>query len=267
MKQKIIDSKSKENPFANGNKGDIDCSKDMDMSMEERKKYFEIDNSVKPKIKPRPKCKSIKWHSSEKKVSDMNEFEMDTDSEHNNWYICPRIWDGFRNIPVDISELKFNAKFGTKFKFKFIEPKWRTYQNSEDSTDKFNGKDIFYFEPHFEDRYPINPLFKDKRCSLIFKSESGYAYNDYIGFLKHNQHPDNLPVPCCFKKFSTNTQGVFSNMNDGRTELYQNPYIQNSKYILDENRIGLLDKALFPNFGLDVKIHKTGDINFKNKYF
>ena len=229
--KKYIDANS---PQSYGNPGDIDCD-------------FTIDN---PNPGPKPKCKAIRWGSSKQK---------------SNWYICPKIWDIKDNIPLKITDLKFNN--GKQF----IPDKVNWRKHYEPDNDEWHGKDILEFDPKYEGRGLINKsgenkfMYPNNKQSLWLQPLFESDRYDYPGFLKKGKHPEGIPVPCCFKGYSKNAKEHF---DDGITaSMFGNEYIQGYNKSLGPQRIGLLHPKLYEYLGITLENCKTGELDYRSNCF
>ena len=72
-------------------------------------------------------------------------------------------------------------------------------------------------------------------------------------FLKHNKHPESIPVPCCFTNYSRNMKGVFNTLDD--EDETPNTYIKGSNKLLNPGRIGLLRRSIYTHFKMDNRFY------------
>ena len=92
------------------------------------------------------------------------------------WYICPRYWCLKDNTSLTEEEVKAGVCGGQVIPF--------------DAKEVPKGKYIFEFSAP-----------EGKRAHNDFFDKEGKFITHHPGFTKDGTHPDNLCIPCCFKKW------------------------------------------------------------------
>jgi len=140
-------------------------------------------------------------------------FQYGSNEDHMYWYICPRVWCPYDQIPI---------KYDVLTKFRKRETR--------------KGKACIVAKCPFGDH------------DVIIRSKD-YIYP---GFITKKSHPDGYCLPCCFKKSQENPKysshkvfkrclGLANNGNANATDI---EYILNKNSIIDKNRFGLLNPSL-----------------------
>tara|TARA_B100000780_G_C21126983_1_gene457766 strand:+ start:10042 stop:15039 length:4998 start_codon:yes stop_codon:yes gene_type:complete len=140
-------------------------------------------------------------------------FQYGSNEDHQYWYICPRVWCPYDQIPINYNIL-------TKFR----------------KRETRKGKACIVAKCPFGDH------------DVIIRSND-YIYP---GFITKKSHPDGYCLPCCFKKSQENPKysahkvfkrclGLTNNSNADTTDI---EYILNKSSIIDKNRFGLLNPSL-----------------------
>ena len=154
-----------------------------------------------------------KEHSLVDQTSYTYSFKYGSDEDHHYWYICPRVWCPYDQIPI---------KYDILTKFRKRETR--------------KGKACIVAKCPFGDH------------DVIIRSKD-YIYP---GFITKKSHPDGHCLPCCFKKSQENPRysshkvfkrclGLTNNSNTNSTDI---EYILNKSSIIDKNRFGLLNPSL-----------------------
>jgi hypothetical protein len=184
------------------------------------------------------KCAAIRWGST---------------PELQHWYICPRIYDTYSRVPLNISDLTFGKK---GFIQKDNKEGWRT--------DRDTGDDILKFDPSYKGRKPAlmkkNSIEVTEENSLIFKDSK---FTPYPGFIKpidtildpldpEHKRTKNLspPIypPCCFLVHSDGVKTLFTGISTGIRQ--HGDYILQWGKELDDGRYGYLNDYLNSCFGV-----------------
>ncbi len=184
------------------------------------------------------KCAAVRWGST---------------PEIQHWYICPRIYDTYARVPLNISDLTFVRK---GFVSKDNKDGWRT--------DRDTGDDILKFEPSYNGRKPAimkkNSIEVTEDNSLIFKDSK---FTPYPGFIKpvdtildpldpeHKRNKTLSPPiypPCCFLVHSDGVKTLFTGISTGIRP--HGEYILQWGKELDDGRYGYLNDYLNNCFGV-----------------
>jgi hypothetical protein len=162
-------------------------------------------------------------------------------SKIENWYICPRIYDAYKRIPLKISDLKFEEP---GFQQKDNLTGWRT--------DNTTGRDILTFGPSYQGRKPADSTQNiTTEKSLIFKNSKFTPYPGFIDpiYIK-NERGDiiqTINAPCCM---FVHSDGVHSLFTGKVKEMRQHgEYILQWGKELDDGRYGYLNNYLNECFG------------------
>lgn len=151
------------------------------------------------------------------------------DKEH--WYICPRYWDFKTNKSLTDEQVKEILEKNPKALIPF-------------------GADVIKKDQHiFEFAHPSNH----------FDINKNYIKH-YPGLLDPGIHPDNLGMPCCFKRAN---KGLIEKKEKKTT----NYVIDASKFPLPEDRLGFLQVQVQKMLNTDNKscVSSTNNAIIKNK--
>lgn len=165
------------------------------------------------------------------------------------WYVCPRIYDIYEEIPIRIQDLTFETPFTPS-----------GWKDSDWRTDKETKKDILDFGPSYKGRKPVINLKQTsyKEYSLYFQPvDSNYFYP---GLLAGKSHPKMFQMPCCFIEPNRRLHELFGIEKTKQT--VSQKYIQSWKRQLSFNppRYGLINPLLQSYFKSDPKKYKTGPL-------
>ena len=170
-------------------------------------------------------------------------------SANKQWYVCPRIYDIYEEIPVRLQDLTFETPF-TPLGWKGSD--WRT--------DKTTKKDILDFGPSYKGRKPVINLKQQnyKEHSLYFQPVDSHYF--YPGLLSEKSHPRMFQMPCCFIEPNRRLHELFGIEKTKQT--VSQKYIQSWKRYLtfDPPRYGLINPLLQNYFKAEPKKYKTGPL-------
>jgi hypothetical protein len=185
------------------------------------------DNNFMTKIRSSTadvKCSALRYGSS---------------PELQHWYICPRIYDAYARVPLNILDLSFKK---SGFKQKDNGTGWRT--------DLTTGEDILTFEPSYQGRtHSKSAADVTETQSLIFKDDKSTPYPGFINPVDIKQGDINKKIhpPCCLSNHSDGVRGLFTGKQINVRQ--HGEYILQWGKDLDDNRYGYLSDYLSDCFG------------------
>jgi hypothetical protein len=161
-------------------------------------------------------------------------------SDIQNWYICPRIYDAYDRVPLNISDLTFDIP---GFEQKDNSTGWRT--------DKNTLTDILDFGPSYKGRRQVIQKNKSlditEKNSLIFKDSKftpypGLAYPVDPDDIEKGSITQKIYPPCCVLVHSDGVRNLFTGYTEDKRQ--HGEYVLQWGKELADGRYGYLNEYL-----------------------